>query len=143
MGFKKIKPSLELLPYVKFFWILDVEQKDLAFVHTILPYPWFELFFNLNKSSNEEARYIGQLSTTINIKYEKPYRAIGVSLKPSVSNCLFQKPATEFTNCSINWSDLDSKSSFHESLLEAKSEEQLISLFENYIIGKLKTYIRT
>lgn len=140
MGYKKIEPSVELLPFIDHFWILDVQEKDLPFVHTILPFAWFELFFDLNSSSNGEAKYIGQLSNAFKIIHNKPYRTVGVSLKPNVANALFRLPANEFTNCSVNWSDLDPISPLHEQLVAAASEKQIIKLLEDYIIEKLMHY---
>lgn len=140
MGYKKIQPSLALTPYVDHFWILDVQQKDLPFVYTILPYAWFELFFDLNNSGGNEAKYMGQMAIPFQIMHKKPYRAVGIRLKPNVADALFQKPANEFTNHSVNWSDLDPTSSLHAQLLAAKSEKDIIFLLESYLMRKLKDY---
>lgn len=140
MGFKKIAPSIELSPFVDHFWILDVQQEELPFVHNILPYAWFELFFDLNDSANNNAKYIGQLSHRITIFHDKPYRSIGISFKANVANSLFQVPASELSGRSVNWSDLDAESSLHDLLIEAKSEQEMIHLLEAYIAVKLKNY---
>lgn len=140
MGYKKIAPSLELSSFVDHFWILDVQQEELPFVHTILPFAWFELFFDLNDSSSDKAKYIGQLSKGYKIIHEKPYCSVGVSLKPNVANFLFQIPANKLTNSSVNWSDLDTESPLHAQLVVAKSEQEIINLLENYIFKKLKYY---
>lgn len=140
MGFKKIEPSFDLSFYVDHFWILDVQQKELPFNHTILPFAWFELFFDLNESSKEKAQYVGQISKGFTIVHEKPYRSVGISLKPNVANFLFPTPVLELTDNPVDWSDLDPNSSLHARLIEAKSEQELIELLEAYLIGKLKFY---
>ena len=140
MGYRKINPSINLSPFVDHFWILDILKKDLPFAHTVLPYAWFELFFNLEDSSCGEGKYIGQLSKSLTICYQKPYRAVGVSLKPSAGNALFAVPANELVDQYINWSDLDANSNLHEKLVEAKTAEAIIFLLENYICEKLKNY---
>jgi len=140
VGYKKISPSIELAPFVDHFWILDVQEKDLQFAHTILPYPWFELLFNLEDCSSSEGKFIGQLSKSTTIYYQKPYRAVGISLKPSAGNALFSIPANRLVDQYHNWSDLDVRSHLHEQLLEAKNTGALILLLENYILEKLKDY---
>lgn len=140
MGFKKIAPSLELTPFVDHFWILDVQQDELPFVHTILPFAWFELFFDLKDSSSDKAKYIGQLSKGYRIIHDKPYASVGVSLKPNVANSLFQISTNELIDSSINWAYLDAESPLHDQLVKAKSEQEIIYLLENYILKKLKYY---
>ena len=140
MGYRKISPSIELSPFVDHFWMIDIQEKDLQFTHTVLPYAWFELFFNLEDCSYGEAKYIGQLSKSLKISYQKPYRAVGISLKPGVANALFPIPANELTDQDLNWSDLDLNSNLHEQLVEAKSTEAVILLLESYLYEKLKNY---
>jgi len=140
MGYIKISPSIELSPFVDHFWMIDIKEKDLEFTFTVLPYSWFELFFNLEDSSYSEGKYLGQLSKSLTVCYQKPYRAVGISLKPSASNILFPIPANELIDQYVNWSDLDVNSYLHEQLVEAKSTESIIQLLENYIREKLRNH---
>lgn len=140
MGYRKISPSIELSPFVDHFWMIDIQENDLQFTHTILPYAWFELLFNLEDSSYSEGKYIGQLSKSSTICYQKPYRAVGISLNPSAGNALFSIPANKLKDQYLNWSDLDVHSNLHEQLVEAKSTEAIILLLECYIQEKLKNY---
>lgn len=140
MGYKKISPSIALSPFVDHFWMIDIQEKDLPFTHTILPYAWFELFFNLEDSSAGAGKYIGQLSKSLAIYHQKPYRAVGISLKPSAANALFSVPANELIDQHLNWSDLDVHSKLHEQLLEAKNTEAIICLLEGYLYKKLRNY---
>lgn len=138
MGYRKINPSVELAFFIDHFWIIDIQEKDLPFAYTILPYAWFELLFNLDDSSCSEGKYIGQLSKSSTICYQQPYRAVGVSFKPSAGNALFPVPANKMIDQYLNWSDLDVHSNLHEQLVEAKSTEAVILLLESYISEKLK-----
>lgn len=141
MGYKIIQPSPKLSTFIDNFWILNVSENELPFVHTILPFAWFELFFDLNSSSNPTAKYVGQLSSGFDVIHRKPYRSVGIRLKPNVANLLFNIPTNELTNCSINWSDLEPKSSLHNELLSAKSEEELIQLIETYLFKRINDYV--
>jgi AraC-like DNA-binding protein len=140
MGYKKISPSIELLPFVDHFWIIEIQEEDLQFTHTILPYAWFELFFNLDDSSFGEGKFMGQLSKSVTVCHHKPYRAVGVCLKPGAGNALFSIPANELVDQNLNWSDLDNRSNLHEQLVEANSVEVVINLLESYLHEKLKSY---
>lgn len=140
MGYKKIAPSIALQPFVNHFWILDVQEEDLPFVHTILPFAWFELFFELHESSSREAKYIGQLSHGFKITHDQPYRVVGVCLMPHVADALFPMPAHVLSDASIDFSDLDPDASIHDQLLAAESERETIQLLEHYITEKFKQY---
>ncbi len=140
MGYKKILPSLKLSQLVNYFWILDVQEEELPFFHHILPFAWFELFFDLDTSSIEKAQYVGQLSNGYSLIHKKPYRSVGISFKPHAANCLFQMPAYELTNCAINWTELDTESNVHEKLIVAESETQIIRLLEKYVYEKIKDH---
>ncbi len=140
MLYRKINPSTKLSPFVDHFWMIDIQENDIPFTHTILPYAWFELFFNLEDSSSKEGKYLGQLSKRLTICHHRPYRAVGISLKPSAGNALFLIPANKLIDQSLNWSDLDANSPLHEQLVEAGNTQEIILLLEDYIYNKIKNY---
>jgi AraC-like DNA-binding protein len=152
MQFKKIIPSAALQPYVKYFWLLDVDENDIPFSQLLIPFGWFELIFNLRNApemridgdykaiAQSESLYAGQFTKPFLLNYTKPFYSVGISLQPWTGNLLFNSPAYCFTDCLTDFNDLDNNLELREQLLNAKGETEIILLFENYLLEKLKHY---
>lgn len=152
MQFKKIIPAPALQPYVKYFWLLDVNEKDIPFSQLLIPFGWFELIFNLKNAPEmridgekkaipqAESLFAGQFTKPFLLNYSKPFYSVGVSLQPWTGNLLFNAPAQFFTDCLTDFNDLDNNLELKDQLQNAKSETEIILLFENYLLDKLKHY---
>lgn len=152
MQFKKIIPSPALQPFVKYFWLLDVDENDIPFSQLLIPFGSFELIFNLVNApemkidgthkavSQSDNLFPGQFTKPFLLKYTKPFSSVGISLQPWTGNLLFNTPAQYFTNCLTNVNDLDRKFALREQLLNAQNENEITLLFENYLLEKLKYY---
>ncbi len=152
MRFKKILPSVKLQPFVKNYWLLDVDDRDIPFSQVLFPFGSFELIFNLvnapemqiegfkNAIMQTDSLFPGQFTKPFLLNYTMPFSAVGISLQPWAGNLLFKTPAQHFTNCLTDLNDLDNKLELRDQLLSAKCEHEIILLFENYILEKLKHY---
>lgn len=152
MRFKKLIPSPALQPYVKYFWLLDVDENDIPFSQLLIPFGWFELIFNLKNApemridgdytatAQSQSLYAGQFTNPFLLNYTKPFYSVGISLQPWTGNLLFNVPANYFTDCLTDFNDLDNNLALREQLFYAKNETEIISLFENYLLEKLKHY---
>ncbi len=152
MQFKKIFPSPALQPFVKHFWLLNVDESDIPFSQLLIPFGWFELIFNLKNApdmqikgndkaiTQSESLFAGQFTNPFVLNYTKPFSSVGISLQPWTGNLLFNAPAHCFTDCLTDFNDLDKELALREQLLHAKNENEIVLLFENYLLAKLKAY---
>jgi len=152
MKFKKIFPSLALQPFVKNYWILKVEESDIPFSQLLFPFGSFELIINIDNapeiqiegdkkaSVQSNSLFPGQFTKSFLLNYTKPFKCMGISMQPWTGNSLFKIPANHFTNNLTNLEDIEKKSSLREQLLAAKNEFEIIGIFEDYLLKKLKNY---
>jgi hypothetical protein len=142
MQFKKIIPSAQLRPFVKHFWCLDVEAKDIPFSQLLFPFGSSELIFNLDHapdmrigrncemSTQPGSLFTGQFTNPFTLDYIRPFRCAGISFQPWAGNILFGIPAQEFTNNLTRTEDIDKKMRLREKLLDAKSEAEILCQLE-------------
>jgi AraC-like DNA-binding protein len=150
MEFKEITPSLALQPYVRNYWLFDVNEGDLPFSQLLFPFGSFELIFNLlnapqmrmhgQKSSflQPDNLFPGQFTKPFVLDFMQSTRCIGVSLQPWMGNFLFNIPAQEFTDRVTDVQSIDDKNRLTHKLRDAKSETVLIKQLEEHLLGKLK-----
>lgn len=152
MLLKKILPGSDLLPFVRCYWLFDIEESDTPFTQLLFPFGSFELILNLhnppkmqifgsNKSFTQpDSFYPGQFTKPFILDFAKSSKCIGVSFHPWVGNFLSDIPAKEFTDKTVSLTSISNDNSLLDKLLHSKNESDLIFLLESYLIEKIKNY---
>jgi AraC-like DNA-binding protein len=152
MEFKKIIPSLALQPYVRNYWLFDINKSDIPFSQLLFPFGSFELIFNLLNAPEmiilgesqaflqPDSIYPGQFTKPFVLKFTKSTKCIGVSFQPWMGNLLFNVPAQEFTDRIIHVGTIDSKMRLRDKLLDANNEIAIKQQLEFYLLERLKGY---
>lgn len=152
MLLKKILPSTDLQPFVRCYWLFDIEESDIPFTQLLFPFGSFELILNLhnppkmqilgnNKSFTQpDSFYPGQFTKPFILDFAKSSKCIGVSFHSWVGNFLSDIPAKEFTDKTISLTSISHDHNLLDKLLHAKNESELILLLETYLIEKIKNY---
>jgi len=152
MEFKKILPSLVLRPYVRNYWLFDVNERDIPFAQLLFPFGSFELIINLQNApqmkmvgdkstfTQPDSLYLGQFTRPFVLNFTKSTKCIGVSLQPWIGKLLFKFPAQEFTDRVMNVGIVDDKWRLREKLLEAKTESEWLAHLEIFLEMKLKNF---
>ncbi len=152
MEFKKIIPSAALQPFVRHYWLFDVNECDIPFSQLLFPFGSFELIVNLHNApqmkvlgDNEsflqpESLYPGQFTKPFVLNFTQSTKCIGVSLQPWMGNLLFNIPAQEFTDRVTRVQSIDSKNQLREKLIDAKNETALLQQLESHLLDKLRDY---
>ncbi|MCW5911537.1 MAG: AraC family transcriptional regulator [Cyclobacteriaceae bacterium] len=152
MEFRKIIPSPALQPYVRCYWVFDVNGDDIPFSQLLFPFGSFELIFNLLNAPQmkmvdrhpefiqPDSLYPGQFTRPFVLSYTQKAKCIGVSLHPWMGKLLFNIPAQEFTDKVTHVNAIEDKNCLREKLLDAKNETALITRLEMHLVDKLKSY---
>lgn len=152
MLLRKVLPSSALQPFVKCFWIFDIEESDIPFTQLLFPFGSFELILNLynppqmqiignnKRFIQPESFYPGQFTKPFILDFTKSSKCIGVSFHSWVGNFLFDIPAMEFTDKTICLKSISNENNLLEKLHYSKNERDLIFNLENYLIEKIKYY---
>ncbi|HMR91851.1 MAG TPA: helix-turn-helix domain-containing protein [Chitinophagaceae bacterium] len=152
MEFKKIIPAPALQPYVRCYWVFEVNGNDAPFSQLLFPFGSFELIFNLlnapqMKMAGQQSSFVqpdslypGQFTRPFVLSYTQRAKCIGVSLHPWMGKLLFNIPAQEFTDRVTNINTVDDQGSLREKLLDAGTETELIARLEMHLLNKLKSY---
>ena len=149
MLLKKILPSTDLQPFVRCYWLFDIEESDIPFTQLLFPFGSFELILNLhnppkmqilgnNKSFTQpDSFYPGQFTKPFILDFAKSSKCIGVSFHSWVGNFLSDIPAKEFTDKTISLTSISHDHNLLDKLLHAKNESELILLLETYLIENI------
>jgi AraC-like DNA-binding protein len=152
MEFKKILPSNSLKPYVRNYWLFDINMDDIPFSQLLFPFGSFELIINLLNAPQmsvmadqscflqPHSLFPGQFTKPFVLNFTQPTKCIGISLQPWMGKLLFNIPAQEFTNKVIPVEHIDSNLRLRDKLLGAKNEEELIAQLELHLLLKLKSH---
>ncbi len=152
MLLKKIIPSVNLQPFIKCYWLFDIEESDKPFSQLLFPFGSFELILNLHNPpqmqilgniksfTQPDSFYPGQFTKPFILDYAKSSKCIGVSFHSWVGNCLFDTPAKEFTDKTISLNSISNGNNLMDKLRHSKNESDLIFLLETYLIEKIKNY---
>ncbi len=152
MLLKKLLPTPDLQPFVRCYWLFDIEETDTPFSQLLFPFGSFELILNLhnppqmqilgnNKSFTQpDCFYPGQFTKPFILDFAKSSKCIGVSFHSWVGNLLFDIPAKEFTDKTISLSSIHNENNLLDKLLHSKNESDLIIQLETYLIEKIKNY---
>ncbi|MGE5805899.1 MAG: DUF6597 domain-containing transcriptional factor [Ignavibacteria bacterium] len=154
MRYKTFSPSSKLMPYVRNYWLLEVDKSDCPVIQNILPFGSFELIIHLKnvcemtsfanscKSFMQpQFFYTGQFTKPISINFQNEAKVLAASLHPWAGNLLFKIPADKFTNETISVDLFEKNISFTERLLNSKKDSELIFLLEQFLQLKLMHYI--
>ncbi len=149
MRFKKVTPSEELRPYVRNFWLFDVDKEDVPFSQLLFPFGSFELIINLHnapememvggqgKFIQPESLFPGQFTKPFTLCFVQRTKCIGISLHPWMGKVLFDVPANEFTDSITTVQNIEPGLRLREKLLEAKNEADQLMIMEAYLLKKL------
>lgn len=149
MIYNKIRPCQTLQPYIKEFWVLEIDQEDLPYTQHLIPFSWFELYFTFEKSETSqslnhrtliESAYTGQFSKAFTIIYNKPVQVIGASFQPWAGNLLYGIPANNFTNAHVKLEELEPYLKVIDQMEAAKTEMEVFDCLQSYLIEKLNNY---
>ncbi len=152
MLLKKIIPSPVLQPFVRCYWLFDIEESDIPYTQLLFPFGSFELILNLYNPPKMQILgdsksfiqpncfYPGQFTKPFTLDYAKASKCIGVSFHPWVGNFLFNIPAKEFTDKTICLDSINNQNNLLDKLLHSKNESDLIFILETYLIEKIRYY---
>ena len=133
MLLKKILPTPDLQPFVRCYWLFEIEESDTPFTQLLFPFGSFELILNLhnppkmqifgsNKSFTQpDSFYPGQFTKPFILDFAKPSKCIGVSFHSWVGNFLFDIPAKEFTDKTISLNSISNDNNLLDKLLYSKN----------------------
>lgn len=146
MDYKTIQPSLGLKPFVRHYWMLELQVEDLPYTQHLTPYGWMELFFTMNQdpidvnpeTMFDDGVFTGFFQKSVSVEYTKPTKAIGISFQPWATEAVFKMPAYQFTNKTTYLSDIDPSAAIRSHLNEAADELEIIKCIEHYLVCKLK-----
>ncbi|MBK5285248.1 MAG: AraC family transcriptional regulator [Bacteroidia bacterium] len=145
-------PSPALQPYVRNYWLFDVNEADIPFSQLLFPFGSFELIINLLNAPHmkvlgdklsflqPDSLYPGQFTKPFVLNFTQSTKCIGVSLQPWMGNLLFNIPAQEFTDRVTHLQSIDDKSKLRDNLLDAANQSDLIQRLEKHLMEKLKYY---
>ncbi len=145
MKLRKTLPTEDLQSYVKYLWVIDIEQSDLPFSQLYFPYGSFELIFYLDNRGlmqyvnqkdvfyQPSFFYSGQFSKPFTLSFDFPCRCFGVSFRPFAGDIFNKIPASEFTDKMIELSELDPKNSIIQKLSTLHIDHEVFKEIEDYI----------
>jgi len=152
MLLKKIFPSTVLQPFVRCYWLFDIEESDIPYTQLLFPFGSFELILNLYNPPKMQILgdgksfiqpncfYPGQFTKPFILDFAKSSKCIGVSFHPWVGNFLFNIPAKEFTDKTICLDSISNQNNLLDKLLHSNNEPNLIFILESYLIEKIRYY---
>ena len=128
--------------------MLEIHPEDLPYTQHLTPYGRMELFFYLTLPSHEsptletdlkigEGSFTGFYNHSMQVEYNRPFRAVGISFQPWASAWLFNIPAQQFSNRSTSYSEINPSCSLGERLLLTQSDEEVVLCFEHFLMNQI------
>ncbi len=151
MHYQFIKPSRVLSPFVKSYWILEIDKKPLhrvkqriyshACVELNLYYKArFELYTKTGKKILQPRVVIsGQKKHYVDVSPTGNVGILSVIFHPHAAGLFFNLPINELTDQNLTLSELDKKSglALEEQIQNAASNTKRISIVEQYLYNKI------
>lgn len=152
MEYQIIKPSPILAPFIKHYWILEVNKVNPnADKQRIFPHGFIEITFTYgdkmiryNSDNNIETLgntiINGQKKDYYDVKPDGKIGMVSVLLKPEGSMVFFKLPLDEIADKSIDLEIISGKETIEieDKIDNAKNNIERISIIEDYLIKKIK-----
>lgn len=144
MKFIKRHPSPKLLPYIRHYWLLEIDVADAPFQQLFFPFGFHELIFNLGSvpgmqylnSNTSFAQpsgfYAGQFTRPFHLHYDEPCRCIGISMQPWAGSLLFDEPSDSFTNQVQDIKHFNDFNELSDRILPLEDYEQLFICMDEF-----------
>lgn len=143
-------PSKELLPFIKYYWILEIDQSN-AEPNRIFPLGSVEMFFHYGDrfratDSNQNSFLLprtlisGQKSNYLDIYTTGKTGVIAVMFKPHGARMFFDLPISEILNRNIELELIYGSKikELEEQIINASDTQQRVLLIENYLKERIK-----
>jgi AraC-like DNA-binding protein len=150
MRYKIVKPCQQLAPYIKHYWMLEIDASEGDITERVIPTGTVELMFHYKNPffCNAGNTITQQCRSSINgISHAfSDVTALGGSGVITVSflpygACQFYKfPLSEIDNSSLSLSELENKEimELEDRLMNADDLDERIRLIEHYLLKKLE-----
>jgi AraC-like DNA-binding protein len=149
MIIKTFKPSKALSSFIQFYWIFELDSRNIIEPHRIVPTGCVELMFQygdgLLKMKNNEISLqpnsiiTGQLTDFYDVIQTGKTAFLSVLFKPHAAKMFFDLPISELANQNIDINlILKSENKFiREQLALTKCHEEKITIIEDFLLGHL------
>lgn len=144
-SFRIVYPSALLALYVKHYWFLETD--DVLTSQRIIPTGNVELIFHRGESMMNNERIIpvssisGQSFSFTDLHPMGKVNMIAVVFHPFGAKAFFNMPIGELADSVVSAGEVDIKlNELEDKILNAKSDDECVSLIENYLIKSFKPY---
>jgi len=145
MKYKIIYPPPILLPYVKYFWTVEIDPASIAtYQMRTLVDDSSGMIFQIRVNSSaiksnglvipQSFLYGQTIQPTIN-ECICPFSCIGVLFHPYALHQLFRLNSSAITNKMINWLDISEEKELADRILNSNTIEEGINHLSNFLIG--------
>lgn len=146
---KTFEPSINLKPFIQFYWIFELDSRSVVEPHRIVPTGCVELMFQYgdgllkmknNKISAQPKSIItGQLTNFYDVIQTGKTAFLSILFKPHAAKMFFNLPINELANQNIDISLIFKSENKHipERLALVKSHEEKIIIIEDFLVGHL------
>ena len=149
--FRIVQPSSVLAPYIKHYWMLEVDEKSASGMQErVIPYGCMDMVFHSenrlvssspgNQDVLQPRLFIcGQTTGFTNISLTGKLNMIAVTFLPYGAKMFFDIPLNELGGQAVSLADIDNKvyRELEEILLNASGNDERIRLIESFLINKL------
>lgn len=159
MILKTFKPSKKLMPFIQFYWIFELDSRNVVEPHRIVPTGCVEIMFQygdgLLKMKNDEISVqpnsiiTGQLTDFYDVIQTGKTAFLSIVFKPHAAKIFFDLPINELANKNIDINLIlkSENKCIPEQLAIAKSHQEKIIIIEDFLISclseeKLYNFIR-
>lgn len=145
MRLTRLQPSPDLRPFVRCYWIMNVDREDIPLRQTLFPFGSFELLFNMQNASSicvsvdhvnfdqPAVSICGQFTKSFELSFTDPTHTIGVSFFPWVAPIAFRDSGDVFTNRCTDGSLVRSDLCQIETLQAARTYEGIASALDTIL----------
>ncbi|WP_078410138.1 AraC family transcriptional regulator [Priestia abyssalis] len=146
MRYKELKPPAELEPFVKCFWYLNREYKELEDGEVLWPDGCYEIIFHygakyeVNGKPLDNSFLIGSLTHYHQLKAQGKIRLFGIRLKPWGLKLLSDTDVKVLRDKFIPLSNIFCKSNVEnlQTILKDKELEEGVTILTEFLLGILK-----
>lgn len=149
MRYKIIRPCRQLAPYIRYYWMMEIDESEGSMTERVIPTGTVQLLFHyktpffcsFNNTRTQQARSsINGISHSFSdVIAEGGSGVIAVSFEPFGACQFFRFPLHEIENSALALSDLDQKEimDLEDKLMNICNLEQKIYHIEMYLLKKL------